>query len=130
MVVLVALYEVEDQVHDVEGSAQHSSAVVPSQRLLVLGRAEEGDVVGFVWLVHGILVGCLGSLFIIRPNSWCSIVEVGQEDSLRTIDHEEWCVADGPARGRPQALEHHGELCDPSSAKHVQPVEDPRLEAL
>ena len=45
MVVLVALYEVEDQVPDVEGSTPHSSAVVPSQCLLVLGQAEEGDVV-------------------------------------------------------------------------------------
>ena len=65
MVVLVALYEAEDQVSEVEGSAPHSSAVVPSQRLLVLGRAEEGDIMCFIQLVHGILVGCLGSLFII-----------------------------------------------------------------
>ena len=33
----IALYEVEDQVPDVEGSAPHPSAVVPSQCLLVLG---------------------------------------------------------------------------------------------
>ena len=61
---------------------------------------------------------------------WCSIVEVGWEDSLRTIDHEEWCVAGGLARGHPQALEHRGKICDPSSAKLVQLVEDPSLEAL
>ena len=48
MVVLVALYEVEDQVSDVKGSTPHSSAVVPSQRLLVLRRMEEGDVTGFI----------------------------------------------------------------------------------
>ena len=46
--VLVALYETEDQVLDVEGSAPYLLAVVPSQCLLVLGRTEEGDVVGFV----------------------------------------------------------------------------------
>ena len=48
MAVLVALHEAENQVPDVEGSAPHPSAVVPSQRLLVLGRTEEGDVVGFI----------------------------------------------------------------------------------
>ena len=48
MVVLVALHEVEDKVLDVEGSVPHPLAMVPSQRLLVLGRTEEGDVVGFV----------------------------------------------------------------------------------
>ena len=46
--VLVALHEVENQVPDVEASVPHPSAVVPSQRLLVLGRTEEGDVASFV----------------------------------------------------------------------------------
>ena len=46
--VLVALHEVENKVPNVEGSVLHPSAVVPSQRLLVLGRTEEGDVAGFV----------------------------------------------------------------------------------
>ena len=72
----------------------------------------------------------LGSLFIIRPDPWHYIVEVRREDSLGTIDHEEWRVASGLARGRPQALEHHGKLRDPLSAKLVQLVEDPRLEVL
>ena len=44
MAVLVALHEAENKVPDVEGSVLHPSAVVPSQRLLVLGRTEEGDV--------------------------------------------------------------------------------------
>ena len=48
MVVLVALDEVEHQVPDVEGLTPHSTAVVPVQHLLVLGRAEEGDVVSFI----------------------------------------------------------------------------------
>ena len=48
MAVLVALYEVENKVPDVEGSVLLPSAMVPSQRLLVLGRTEEGDVTGFV----------------------------------------------------------------------------------
>ena len=48
MAVLVALHEAEDKVPDVEGSVLHPSAMVPSQRLLVLGRAEEGDVVSFI----------------------------------------------------------------------------------
>ena len=46
--VLVALHEVENQVPDIEGLVPHPSAVVPMQRLLVLGRMEEGDVVGFI----------------------------------------------------------------------------------
>ena len=83
----------------------------------------------FVQLVHGILEGCFDSLFIIRPDPWCSIVDVSWEDSLETIDHEKWCVAGGPAGGHPQAPEHRGKLRDPSSTKLVQPVEDPRLKA-
>ena len=46
--VLVALDEAEDQVSDVEGPSPYSSAMVSSQRLLVFGRAEEGNVVCFV----------------------------------------------------------------------------------
>ena len=68
MVVLVALYKAENQVPDVEDSAPHSSAMVPSQRLLVLGRAEEGNIACFVQLVHGVLVGCLSSLFAVCPD--------------------------------------------------------------
>ena len=48
MAVLVALHEAENQVPNIEGSVPHPSNVVPSQRLLVLGRTEEGDVTGFV----------------------------------------------------------------------------------
>ena len=105
-------------------------AVVPLQRLLVLGETEEGNVVRFIQLLHGVLVRRLGTLFVVRPNPWRSVDKVGQVDSLRTVEHEERCVAGGPARGCPQALEHRRKLCDPSSAKLVEPVEDPRLEAL
>ena len=104
--------------------------MVLSQRLLVLGRAEEGDVASFVQLVHGVLMGCLGSLFIVCPDPWCSIVEVGWEDGLRTIDHEERCVASGSTKSCPQAPEHRRELGDLACTKLVQPVEDPRVEAL
>ena len=79
MAVLVALHKMEDKVSDVEGSTPHSSAVVPSQHLLVLGRVEEGNVACFIQLVHGILMRCLGSLFIVCPDPWRSIVEVGWE---------------------------------------------------
>ena len=48
MVALVALDKAEDEVPDVEGLTLHPSAVVPSQRLLVLSRTEEGDVAGFI----------------------------------------------------------------------------------
>ena len=48
MAVLVVLHKAEDEVPDVEGSTPYPSAVVPSQRLLVLGRTEEGDVMGFI----------------------------------------------------------------------------------
>ena len=48
MAVVVALHEAKDKVPDVKGSVLHPSAMVPSQRLLVLGRTEEGDVASFV----------------------------------------------------------------------------------
>ena len=44
MSVLAALGEVEDQVFNVEGPTPHSTAMVLSQLLLVLGRAEEGNI--------------------------------------------------------------------------------------
>ena len=47
MAVLVALHKTEDEVSDIEGSTPHPSVVVPSQRLLVLGQTEEGNVAGF-----------------------------------------------------------------------------------
>ena len=130
MTVFVALDEAEYQVPDVEGSTSHPTVVVPAQRLLVLSRAEKGNVVSPIELIHGILEGCLGSLLVVRSDPRCSIVEVGRDDSLRTVDHEEWYVANGPAGGHPKAPEHRGKLHDSSSTKLVQPVEDPRLEAL
>ena len=48
MAVLVALDETEHQVPDVEGPTLHSMTVVPVQRLLVLGPAEEDNVVRFI----------------------------------------------------------------------------------
>ena len=46
--VLVALDEMEHQVLDINGPTPHSTAVVPAQRLLVLGRAKEGDITRFI----------------------------------------------------------------------------------
>ena len=46
--VLAALNKAEDQVSDVEGPTSHSTVMVPVQRLLVLGRAEEGNVARFI----------------------------------------------------------------------------------
>ena len=75
--VLIALDEVEHQVPNVEGLTPYSMAVVPAQRLLVLGRAEEGNIVCFIELVHGIFEGRLGPLFVIYPDPRHSVVEVG-----------------------------------------------------
>ena len=71
---------------------------------------------GLIQLVHGVLVRCLGSLFVICPDSWCSIVEVRREDSLGTVDHEERRVASGSTGSCPQALEHRRELGNPACA--------------
>ena len=60
----------------------------------------------FIELVHGVLEARLGPLLIVCPDPLCSIVEVSWEDSLRTIDHEEGCVAGGSTGGCPQALEY------------------------
>ena len=48
MAVLVALHKAGNQVPDAKGSVPHLSVVVALQRLLLFGRTEEGDVVGFV----------------------------------------------------------------------------------
>ena len=82
--VLVALDEAKHQVPDVEEPTPYSTVVVPAQCLPVLDQAEEGDITRFILLVHGILEGRLGSLFVVRPDPRCSIIEVGWEDSLGT----------------------------------------------
>ena len=68
MVVPIALDEVEHQAPDVEGPTPHSMAMVLSQRLLVLSQAEEGNIARFIRLLHGVLKGCLGFLFVICPD--------------------------------------------------------------
>ena len=48
MAVVLALDKAEQQVPDVDGLTSHSTAMVLVQRLLVLGRAEEGDIARFI----------------------------------------------------------------------------------
>ena len=48
MAVLVVLDKAEHKVLDVEGPTPYSMAVVPAQRLLVFGRAEESDIARFI----------------------------------------------------------------------------------
>ena len=91
---------------------------------------KEGNIACFIQLVHGLLEGCLGSLFIVCSDTWRSIVEVGWEDGLGTIDHEEGRVAGGSTGSCPQASEYWRKFSDPACAEFVQLVEDPRLEAL
>ena len=69
-------------------------------------------------------------LFVVCSDSWCSIVKVRWENSLGGVDHEEGCVAGGPAGSCPQAPKHRRELGDPARVELVQLVEDPGLEAL
>ena len=85
---------------------------------------------GFIELVHGVLVGCLGPLFVICSDSWCSIVKVHWENGLGTVDHEEGCAASGSARSCPQAPEYGRKLSEPARAEFVQLVENIRLKAL
>ena len=75
-------------------------------------------------------MGCLGSLFIVCSDSWRSIVKVHWENNLGTVDHEERCVAGGPAGSCSQAPEYYGELGDPACTELAQLVEDPSFEAL
>ena len=75
-------------------------------------------------------MGCLGPLFVVCSDSWCSIVKVRWENGLRTVDHEEGCVASGSARSCPQAPEYGRKLSEPARAEFVQPVENSRLKAL
>ena len=46
--VLVVLDEAERQVPDVEGPTSHSTAMIPAQRLMVLGQAKEDDIARFI----------------------------------------------------------------------------------
>ena len=75
-------------------------------------------------------MGCLGPLFIVPSDSWCSIVKVRWENDLGPVDHEEGCVASGSARSCPQAPEYGWKLSEPARAEFVQLVENSRLKAL
>jgi len=46
--VFVVLDEAEHQLTDVEDPTSHPTAVVPMQRLLTLGQAEEGNIARFI----------------------------------------------------------------------------------
>jgi hypothetical protein len=128
--VLVDLDKAMCQVPDVEGMTLDAAAMVPTQRLLVLGRVEEGNVACFIKLIHGILKERLGLLLLIHHDPRCSIVKVGWEDHLRAIDHEEGRVACRPAGGCSQTPKHCAELHNPSPAKFVVLVEYFGLDAL
>jgi hypothetical protein len=58
------------------------------------------------------------------------VLEVGGEDCLGAVDHEEGRVAHCLAGRRPQAPQHRWELVDPFSAKLVQIIEDSKLDSL
>ena len=73
----VALDEVEYHVPDVVGPTPHPTAMVVAQRLLVLGRAEEGNIADLIELIHGVFRGRLGTLRVICSDPRCSIVKVG-----------------------------------------------------
>ena len=68
--------------------------------------------------------------FIIRQDSRCSIVEVGRQDGLSAIYHEERCKVGGLVRSRPQALEHSRYLPRPLSHKFVEPIKDAGFKGL
>jgi hypothetical protein len=91
---------------------------------------EEGDVTHFVKLIHSIIEEFLGHLLFIHHDPRRSIVKVGWEDCLGTIDREEGRVARRLAWGHPQAAQNRREFRDPLSPKLVELVEDPRLDAL
>ena len=74
--VFVTLDEAKYQVPNIEGPTPHPTVVVLVQCLLVLGRAEEGNVTRIIELIHGVLEGCLGSLLVVCPNPRRSIVQV------------------------------------------------------
>ena len=48
MAVPVALDDVEHQVPNIEGLTPHTMTMVLAQRLLVFGRAEEGNIACFI----------------------------------------------------------------------------------
>ena len=62
--------------------------MVPSQRLLVFGRTEQGDATRFVKQVHGAFQRCLVSLLVVGLDPRRSIVDVGWEDGFGAIDYE------------------------------------------
>jgi hypothetical protein len=81
-------------------------------------------------LVHHIFEGCLCSLLVVRPDPRCSIVQVGREHCLGTIDHEERGETGRLTRGCPEALENRRELGNPPPRELLQSIEDSSLEPL
>ena len=58
-------------------------------------------------------------VFIVCLDFWRSIVKVGWEDGLGTIDHEEGHVTGGLIGSCPYSPEHRRELGEPACAELV-----------
>jgi hypothetical protein len=91
---------------------------------------EQGNVTCFLQQMHDVLKGGLVPLIVARSDPWRSIHQVSGKDGLGSIDHEKGHEACRSTQGRSQTPEDRREFRDPSTAKLIQPIEDPWLEAL
>ena len=104
--------------------------VVPVESLLVVGRANDGRLVGLLEQVDCILLSLRGSVAVENLHSWGTMVEVGGQHYFSSVGQEEGCEPYGSVRGHSQAPEDRWDLCNPSPSVLVESIEDAWLKSL
>lgn len=101
LILLLLLFEAEDEVVGVELTSPDASALILPYLLLVDSCAFKGEEPSFLLGVDVIFPRFLRGLLLVPPNSWGVILYVRGEHRFYPVHHEEWCIDNGPVWGGP-----------------------------